>query len=184
MSLPKHWKKISSKTLFKCDEITVQEDTVELPNGKITTYVHTPSNQDSVIAIALRRNMILVQRELSYPTGEILWQLPGGSLLKGESPEKGAQRELAEESGYSASNTKMLGFYYAQNRKSNKKQYVVLCTDLFENKLAHDHDEFIESEFLPLKQIKYMIKNEEVKNINMLAALNVWLHHIDDSRES
>lgn len=173
---PKMWKKLSSRTLFKHSHITVQEDIVLLPDGNKTSYVFTPSTHDSVIAIAVADNTLLLQRELSYPTGEVLWQLPGGSLHKGESPIQGALRELSEESGFSARKTTLLGYFYAQNRKSNKKQYVVLCDDLYEKKSAADPDEFIETQFVPIPIVKRMISTNEIKNINLLAALNVWLH--------
>lgn len=174
MQGPNMWKKLSSKTLFKNEQITVQEDTVLLPDGNKASYVFTPSTHDSVIAIAISDSKLLLQRELSYPTGEILWQLPGGSLRKGELPIEGALRELSEESGFSARKTALLGYFFVQNRKSNKKQYVVLCNNLYEKKSASDPDEFIETQFVSIRTVKRMISTNEIKNINMLAALNVW----------
>lgn len=183
MQGPDIWKKLSSKTLFKNAHITVQEDTVLLPDGSKAAYVFTPSEHDCVIAIAVADNKLLLQRELSYPTGEILWQLPGGSLLKDESPIQGALRELSEESGFSARKTTLLGYFFVQNRKSNKKQYVVLCGDLYEKKSMSDPDEFIETQFIPIQDVKRMISTNEIKNINLLAALNVWFHSPAEIRE-
>ena len=184
MQGPKMWKKLSSRTLFKNARINVQEDTVLLPDGKKASYVFTPSVHDCVIAIAIRDGKLLLQRELSYPTGEILWQLPGGSLHKGESPINGALRELSEESGFSARKTTLLGYFYTQNRKSNKKQFVILCDDLFEKKSASDPDEFIETHFIPIDDVKSMISTNEIKNINLLAAFSMWLHRSTEIKGS
>lgn len=184
MQKPEKWKRLSSKTLFENSQISVQEDEVLLPDGTKTTYVFTPSKQDSVIVIAVSGDKLLLQRELSYPTGEILWQLPGGSLNINEPPVAGALRELSEESGYSAREKYLLGYYFAQNRKSNKKQYVVLCKDLFEKKSKSDPDEFIDTQFISIKRVKRMISTNEIKNINLLAALNLWFHNLSETKEA
>lgn len=131
---------------------------------------------DAVIVIALNsRNQILVQQEYSHPPETIMWQLPGGSMHEDESPGAAAIRELAEESGYSAKKQTDIGYYYANNRHTARKQHIVLCEDLIKKRLPKDHDEFIESHWKSLDQLLEMIANGEVNNINMLAALMVWI---------
>jgi ADP-ribose pyrophosphatase len=106
-----------------------------------------------------------------------MWQLPGGSIKKGESFEAAARRELAEESGFSARKLKVIGSFYLQNRFSDKRQYVVTCTSLFEHKLTADEDEFIDTTWLSKPRLIDMIKKGEFDNINLLAALNLWFNH-------
>ncbi len=177
MARAQKWKKLSSRNLLDDQRLKVDEDTVELPNGKVTTYVHIPSTNDSVIIIAINtKQKILLQREYSYPPNEIMWQLPGGSMEAGEEIEEAAQRELSEESGYAAKEVKLLGYFYTSNRRSNKKQFIVVCKDLYNRKLAADEDEFIDTHWIAYDEIKRMIQRQEFTNINLLAALNVWLH--------
>jgi ADP-ribose pyrophosphatase len=146
----KKWKIVSSKILLDNERLSITEDTVELPDGRLTTYVkHTPSSLESVIIIAVNaKNQVLIQREYSHPPQKVMWQLPGGSMEKGETIEQAALRELAEESGYSAKLTKYLGNYYVHNRLSDKRQHIVLCTELFEYKLPEDDDEYIENNWM------------------------------------
>lgn len=172
-----HWKVVSTRQILKHGRIEVAEDTVRLPNGKESKYVYTPSGVDSVIIIALNeKNDVLLQREYSHPPGEVMWQLPGGSMHKGESVLAAAERELSEESGYAPGSSTLIGYYYANNRNSNKKQYVVLCKELYKRKLMHDDDEFIDSYWMSEPVVHDMIREGKFNNINLLAALNVWFH--------
>lgn len=151
---------------------------MELADGHTTTYVRfAPTATHSVAAIVINAKAeVLIQREYSYPPNKVMWQLPGGSMLPGESPEAAALREVAEESGYSARSTLVLGSFYTNNRLSDKKQYVVLCRDLFKYQLPKDDDEFIETHWMTKKKLVTMVTNREFDNINLLAALNLWFH--------
>ena len=173
---PSNWKTVSSKMILNHHLLKVTEDVAKLPDGKETTYVrHAPSKNDSVIIIALDNNGdVLVQREYSYPPNKVMFQLPGGSMKPGESIITAAKRELAEESGYSGHSIKQLGSYYVINRLSDKQQHVLLFKNLFRHKLKEDDDEFIETLWLPKDKIIQMIRNQQIDNINLLAALNMW----------
>lgn len=172
------WQTKSSKVVLNHKRLIMSEDKVILPNGKTSTYLRHAQGQDSsVCIIAVNSNKeILIQKEYSYPPNKIMWQLPGGSINKNEGIKAAAKRELAEESGYSAKNSIILGYYYTHNRLSDQKQYVVLCTDLFEYKLPADDDEYIESFWLSQDKVIKKISNGEFHNINLLAALNIWFH--------
>lgn len=174
----KPWKLLSSKPLLEHAQLQVNEDQIELPNGQKAQYVrHAPTDVHSVIIIALnKKGQILVQREYSHPPKQVMWQLPGGSLHVNERIEAGAIRELAEESGYSAKDKTIIGSFFVHNRLSDKKQYVVLCTELFEHKLAEDIDEFIETFWLSEQELRANIANGVYGNINLLAALNIWFN--------
>lgn len=167
------WRKISSKVIFSGARISVCEDIVELPDGTRTRYYrYLPGQPRSVTILALsKEGKLLLQQEYNYPPDEILWQLPGGNVEEGEDSKTAALRELSEESGYSARSIVEIGSYYTNHRRSDQKQYVFLCKDLFERKLAKDPDEFIESHWLTFAEIERMKEAGELKNMNLLAAL-------------
>jgi ADP-ribose pyrophosphatase len=174
----KRWRRLSTDVILDHERLKVTEDKVELPDGNQTTYVrHAPTTTHSVAMIAVnKKGDVLIEREYSYPPDKVMWQLPGGGMKPGETPEVAALRELAEEAGYSAKRTELLGYYYVNNRLSDKKQYIVLCTDLFEQKLAQDAEEFIEIYWMPKQRLVAMITGGDFDNINLLAALNIWFH--------
>lgn len=174
----KKWKTVNSRIILDHKQLQIVEDTILLPTGIESTYVrHGTSNVDSVIIIALNtNNQILLQREYSYPPDEIMWQFPGGSMLPGENVNTAANRELAEESGYRAKKLKNLGFFYVNNRLSDKKQHIVLGTDLVKHFLEPDTDEFITTHWIDISTVKKMIGSGDIVNINLLAALNKWFN--------
>ena len=171
----KPWKHIARTELLNHPRMHIVEDTVELPNGQRTQYVReAPHTSYSVAIVAINsQNEILVQREYSYPPDEIMYQLPGGGAGSEEDVIAAANRELSEESGYTARDSRVLGAFYVNNRRSDRKQYVVLCRDLIEEKRPSDPEEFIESMWLPLPKLQQLITDGKITNMNMLAALQL-----------
>jgi len=172
----KKWKFVSRNILLRHPRLEISEDTVELPSGKITSYVReSPVNYGSVTAIVLNdKKEILVQQEYSYPPDEIMYQLPGGKMNSNEDIIDAINRELSEESGIVAIECTVIGSYYVNNRRSDAKQYVVLCKSVEIKKRKEDDEEFIESQWIPLSLLDGMIKDGEIVNINMLAALQLY----------
>lgn len=174
---PKKWIKISRENLFQHPRIHLVEDEVQLPNGATTKYLrHAPVASHSVGIIALNnKGEFLLQREYSYPPDKVLWQLPGGGMHEGETLEAAASRELSEESGYIAGACEVLGSFYTNNRRSDEKQYIVLCSQLTEMKRPGDPEEFIMSKWVSIRKLHHMIKEGEIENMNLLAALSLLL---------
>jgi 8-oxo-dGTP pyrophosphatase MutT (NUDIX family) len=155
----KKWKFISRQSLLDYPRMKIVEDSVELPDGKVTQYIReAPVDYSSVTIIAINHD------------GEILVQ----QLNIGEDIITAANRELSEESGYTAASSTNIGFYYVNNRRSNVKQHVVVCKDIKVQKLQQDDEEFIESRWLSRDAIHSLTKDGRIVNINMLAALQLF----------
>ena len=151
----------------------IVEDTVRLPDGETAEYLReAPTKAHSVAIIAIDdENNLLIQREYSYPTGRILYQLPGGAALESEDILVAAKRELSEESGFSAKSCTVAGWFYINNRRSDRKQYVVIAKDLTIQHSDGDKEEFIESEWMSFSELRTRIKSGDIQNVNLLAAL-------------
>lgn len=172
----KHWKTLTSTVILDYPRMQLVEDTVELPNGKTASYVrHAPAKARSVAVIAINeRQEILLQKEYSYPPDSIMWQLPGGGAGEQEDIVVAANRELSEESGLMARFSKVLGWFYINSRRSDEKQYVVLCKDLQSKTAQSDDEEFIETHWVAVAELRSMITKGEFQNMPLLAALNLW----------
>jgi ADP-ribose pyrophosphatase len=94
--------KISSEQVYKGSFLSILRDTVLLPNGKQATreYVVHPG---AVVVIALLDDgRVVLERQHRYPVGRVMVEFPAGKLDTGENPQYCGQRELLEETGYTA----------------------------------------------------------------------------------
>ena len=178
---PKKWNTRSRAEVLQHPRVHLVEDEVELPDGNTTKYLrYAPVKAHSVGIVAVNdKQQILLQREYSYPPDKVMWQLPGGGINKNEKLEVAASRELSEESGYIAEKCELLGSFYTNNRRSDEQQFIVYCSELQTKKSASDPEEFINSHWVNLDDLKLMIKKREIENINLLAALNFLFIKLD-----
>lgn len=99
-------KKLSSTELFKGRLLHAFRDEVSLPNGAVATreYVLHPG---AVMVVPLLEDasgalQVVLERQFRYPLGRVMVEFPAGKLDAGEDCFHCAQRELREETGYSA----------------------------------------------------------------------------------
>jgi ADP-ribose pyrophosphatase len=97
---------LSSETLLSRNFLQIRSDTVQLPDGMsaIREYVVHPG---AVMVIpfledAFGNIRIVLERQFRYPIGQVMVEFPAGKLDPHESMQDCAQRELREETGYSA----------------------------------------------------------------------------------
>jgi ADP-ribose pyrophosphatase len=96
----------TSREVFKGKFLHAFVDTVKLPDGSVATreYVVHPG---AVMVIPMVQDAagnwrVVLERQFRYPVGEVMVEFPAGKLDAGESVFTCAQRELLEETGYSA----------------------------------------------------------------------------------
>ena len=159
------WKVLESKHPFP----KFRMDTCELPSGKeYKAFVLEFDAWANVVAITKNNEVVLV-KQYRHGVQEILLELPGGVVDKGEDPLEGAKRELMEETGYSAGNIIEVGRLYHNPAIQHNTLYCYLATDVELTGEQHlDDAEEIEVQLVPLDELIKMAAQGK-----FLHALNV-----------
>jgi len=121
--------------------IYVQRDQIRLPSGRegFREFVVHPG---AVIILALLDNGHLVlERQFRYPLQQVFIELPAGKIDAGESLLLTGQRELKEETGYSAKEWTYLGYQHPCIGYSTEAIHMFLARGLTLGESQRDLDE-------------------------------------------
>lgn len=142
------------------------------PNGKPGEYyyVHTPG---SVMIIAqMPDKTFVMNRQYRYLNRRISLEFPGGGLPAGIDPKIQANKELEEETGWSAGKLDVIGHFCPFNGITDEICTVFYATELFQPSEAAKPDDSEEFEhlFLSLQHIHSAIRSGELFDGMSLAA--------------
>ena len=93
---------ISSQPVFEGKLLQVRCDRIRLPDGAQATREFIVHPGAVMVVPLLDDGRLLMERQYRYPLGRVILEFPAGKLEPGESVAVCAQRELLEETGYSA----------------------------------------------------------------------------------
>jgi 8-oxo-dGTP pyrophosphatase MutT (NUDIX family) len=163
---------ISSEILLQGRAFKVRRDTLKTPDGRETKYEIIEHGGSVVLVPVDDQGNVLFVRQYRHATGQDLLELPAGTR-DGEEPfEKCAAREIREETGMEAGTLLKVGEFYLVPGYSTEFMAVFLATDLKENPLDGDEDEFLQLEKFTVKEVNAMFERGDVLDAKSLAA---WL---------
>jgi len=124
-----------------------------------------------VILGLLDDEQVLLIRNRRYAVGQVLLELPAGTLEKKEDPMNCAGRELLEETGYLARRLKPIGSYFTSPGILSEKMDAVAAYDLVKKESALEEGEEIEVEPTPLDDAMAMIGDGRIQDAKTIATL-------------
>jgi ADP-ribose pyrophosphatase len=143
----------------------IEEDGIEYEREIVT------HNGSAVIVPVFADNTVALVRQYRHAAGKYLWEIPAGSLEKGENPETGARRELEEEIGVTADKIELLTSFYVSPGFLAEKMFVFLATDLTETAQNLEVDELITINRFTFKRAFEMIRDNEIEDAKTVAGL-------------
>jgi ADP-ribose pyrophosphatase len=135
---------LDSETVFKGRLMHVKRDRVRLPNGGESTREYIVHPGAVVVIPVFENGDLLLERQYRYPLHRDFIELPAGKIDAGEADLTCAQRELEEETGYTASEWREVTTIYPCIGYSDERLAFYLARGLMEGNHGRDPDEFLE----------------------------------------
>jgi ADP-ribose pyrophosphatase len=139
--------RVQQEELLHGHFLHVLRDTVRLPNHNLATreYVVHPGAVMVIPMLDTPEGLRLVmERQYRYPVGQVMTEFPAGKLDPGEDPLLCAQRELLEETGYTARQWARAGVLHPVIAYSTEVIEIWFAKDLTLGERQLDTDEFLD----------------------------------------
>lgn len=166
---------VHSSNILVGKPFNVRKDTMKLPNGKQIDR-NVVEHPGAVAIIPAAGDKITLVRQFRQAAGKILFELPAGTLKKGEEPAECAARELEEETGYKAGNLRRLFQCYLAPGYSTEIIHFYLATNLKKTRSRLEADEFIEVKPTTKKKILQMIASNEIEDAKTICGILMLEH--------
>jgi ADP-ribose pyrophosphatase len=178
---------ISSRTVYRGPVFWVTTDDVLEPGG-VRARRDVIHHTGSVVVLAVDDTRpeprLLLERQYRHAAQDYLWELPAGRIDPGEKPLPAAQRELLEETGYTAAHWRRILHFYASPGFVAETMSVYLATGLRAGKAQPEEDEVIHKRLVPLATAVRMVLTGKIRDSKTISSV-LWLdHHITKQPDS
>ncbi len=166
---------VAGERVFDGVLLKVHRDRVRLPDGSegVREYVKHPG---AVAVVPLFDDgRVLLERQFRYPHHKEFIEVPAGKLEPNEPHLATAQRELLEETGYSADEWKRLGVMHTSIACMDEAIELFVARKLKKERSAElEAGEFLETLVVPFDDAIAMVKDGRITDSKTMAAL-LWV---------
>jgi len=164
---------VSTKSVFEGKIISLQIDTVKLPDGGSASreIVRHPG---AVAVLAIHGGKIILVDQYRQAMGRCELEIPAGKLEKGEDPLEAAKRELQEETGYTCQNIRLLHSFYTSPGFADELIHLYVAEGLEGGKAVPDEDEFLELYELTFEETQEAVATGRISDAKTIMAVYAW----------
>ena len=147
-------KQTSTENIFDGVILHVRRDMVALSNGN-TTVREVIRHIGAVCVIPVTdSNEVIMERQYRYPLDRVILEIPAGKLDAADEDRFSAiQRELREETGYTADEWTEIGDFHPAPAYSDEFITMYLARGLHKGERHLDDDEFLDVYAIPLSDL-------------------------------
>lgn len=169
--------RLEGETLFKGGVLHACRDTVRLPDGSHATREYVRHPGAVVVVPLLDDGRVVVERQFRYPVGRVMTEFPAGKLDAGEDPLRCGQRELLEETGYTAREWARAGAMHLAIAYSDEIIHIYFARGLQAGERKLDEGEFLDVFTATPAELLQWGRDGELTDAKTLTCL-VWLQNV------
>lgn len=166
--------KVDGEIAYDGHFLKVSRDRVKLPDGKITQreFIRHPG---AVVILALFDDgRVLLERQFRYPNEQVFIEFPAGKIDPGEASLACAKRELAEETGYTATDWHFVCTIHNAIAYSDEHLDLFLARGLTAGEARLDDGEFLETFTATIPEMLEMVKKGDITDVKTVIG-TFWL---------
>jgi len=152
----------------------VRRDRVRLPDGGEATREYVVHPGAVLMLPILADGRLVLERQFRYPVGRVMLEFPAGKIDPCETPLATAQRELREETGYTAGTWEHLGTVHPEIGYSTEVIEMYVATNLAHVGAQLDDGEFLDVVLMPEDELLAAFDAGLVTDGKTIAALFAW----------
>lgn len=166
---------ITSEAVFDGKLLHARCDLVKLPNGEEATREYIVHPGAVLVIPMLSDGQLVFERQFRYPLNRAFIELPAGKIDPNEDPLLTGQRELLEETGYTAEQWEFVATLHPCIGYSSEAIHIYLAKGLSLGKHQRDDEEFLEIFTMRLPEAMNAMRRGEITDGKTMIAL-FWAH--------
>ena len=168
---------LASQEILKGHFLQVMRDSVKLPDGSLATREYVVHSGAVMVVALLDDGRLLLERQFRYPMQAVMLEFPAGKFDPGETSLACAQRELREETGYSAREWAKAGVLHPVISYSTEFIDIWFARGLTPGQRKLDDGEFLDVFTATAAELLAWCANGQVTDAKTLTGM-LWLQNV------
>jgi ADP-ribose pyrophosphatase len=167
---------VRSEQVYLGHFLDVRRDQVQLPDGSVAQREYIVHPGAVMVVPLLDDGRLVVERQWRHPMNRVMLEFPAGKIDAGEAPFACAVRELAEETGYRATEWARAGILHNAIAYSNEGIEVWFARGLSLGDRHLDVGEFLDVTAMTEDALNHLAQRGELTDAKTLVGL-LWLQN-------
>ena len=146
-----------------------------LPNGRRTTFTIVEHPGAVAIVPVHADGDVVLLKQFRPSIGEELYEIPAGTIEKGEAPLATAKREIIEETGFKAKQWTKVSEFYSAPGFCTELMHLYIARGLSPAKADGDADEILKPVRMTVDAALKLIRTGKIRDAKTIAGLLI--HH-------
>jgi ADP-ribose pyrophosphatase len=164
----------AEREIFQGRIIRLVDRDLVLPNGRRTTF-SIVEHPGAVAIVPVHANGDVVLLKQFRPSiGEEIFEIPAGTIEKGEAPLATAKREIIEETGFKAKQWSKIAEFYTAPGFCTELMHVYVARGLSAAKAEGDLDEILKPVRVSIDAALKLIRTQKIRDAKSIAGLLIY----------